>query len=205
MSAAGDVFLTFDDGPGPGTARVLDFLKKRAIAATFFLVGEKLATAGTRDLVERMARAGYTIGNHSYTHGPTRGALDRMAPRELVEDFRKCDAAAAWIPKAGMSRNARIPWIGDDHRFGRALRAAGYAVHKWDTNFDRPWSEDCLLECIGQARRAMSLRGRAVVLCHDYLFRDWDTAEGGATDERIRNLGRLVVALRATGGKFRPM
>jgi len=39
---AGDksIFLTFDDGPSPGTAEILDVLKKHGVPATFFVNGK---------------------------------------------------------------------------------------------------------------------------------------------------------------------
>ena len=36
------VALTFDDGPGSSTERLLDELQKRNVRATFFVVGEKV-------------------------------------------------------------------------------------------------------------------------------------------------------------------
>src|SRR4051794_34593632 len=35
--------LTFDDGPGPYTARLLDMLKRRSVRATFFVIGRNAA------------------------------------------------------------------------------------------------------------------------------------------------------------------
>ena len=35
------VALTYDDGPAPGTARLLDILRERGVTASFFLVGKK--------------------------------------------------------------------------------------------------------------------------------------------------------------------
>ena len=34
------VYLTFDDGPGPNTKKILDILKKNDIKATFFVTGK---------------------------------------------------------------------------------------------------------------------------------------------------------------------
>src|SRR5882672_7496535 len=40
--SAGTVALTFDDGPGPYTSRVLDLLATYRVRATFFVVGERV-------------------------------------------------------------------------------------------------------------------------------------------------------------------
>ena len=58
--------LTFDDGPGPYTARLLEILKRHFARATFFVVGRN-AAAYPR-LLRRMAAENHEIGNHTYDH-----------------------------------------------------------------------------------------------------------------------------------------
>ena len=66
--------VTFDNGPTPGvTDKVLDALRSRGLKSTFFLVGDKLATAEARDLVSRAHEEGHWIGNHTMHHGPPLG------------------------------------------------------------------------------------------------------------------------------------
>lgn len=60
------IYLTFDDGPGPYTKQVLNFLEDKQVPATFFLVGMRVKDYP--DLVKRMANDGYAIGTHSNTH-----------------------------------------------------------------------------------------------------------------------------------------
>lgn len=60
------VSLTFDDGPGPYTARLLDTLKAGGVRATFFMLGENVGAH--RDLVRRMVLEGHEVANHSWSH-----------------------------------------------------------------------------------------------------------------------------------------
>lgn len=60
------VALTFDDGPGPYTERLLDEMKKRNVKATFFLLGTKVNNYP--ELVKRMDAEGHAIGSHSNDH-----------------------------------------------------------------------------------------------------------------------------------------
>ena len=61
------VALTFDDGPHEDTtAALLDGLKERGAAATFFLIGTEFA--GKEDLVARMGAEGHQVGNHTWSH-----------------------------------------------------------------------------------------------------------------------------------------
>lgn len=63
------VWLTFDDGPGPDTDAVLDILERYRARATFFLIGEKIATYPELDrLKARLAAGGHRVGNHSWSH-----------------------------------------------------------------------------------------------------------------------------------------
>lgn len=60
------IALTFDDGPGPYTDRLLKCLKDNHAAATFFLVGRSVE--GYRDTVKRAYQMGCELGNHSWDH-----------------------------------------------------------------------------------------------------------------------------------------
>ncbi len=59
------IYLTFDDGPGAHTARLLDILKKYDVKATFFVTGYN---NNYNELLKREADEGHTVGLHSYTH-----------------------------------------------------------------------------------------------------------------------------------------
>ena len=61
------IYLTFDCGFENGcTAPILDALKKHDAKAAFFVVGNFLETAP--ELVQRMAKEGHLVGNHTYHH-----------------------------------------------------------------------------------------------------------------------------------------
>ena len=57
------IYLTFDDGPGPYTEKLLDILEKYDVKATFFVVDTKYL-----HLLPRMVEDGHAIGIHSITH-----------------------------------------------------------------------------------------------------------------------------------------
>lgn len=60
------VYLTFDDGPGTMTEKILDILKEKEVKATFFVTGKEEPTA--KKIVKRIAKDGHTLGMHSYSH-----------------------------------------------------------------------------------------------------------------------------------------
>jgi peptidoglycan/xylan/chitin deacetylase (PgdA/CDA1 family) len=60
------VALTFDDGPGPTTARIMSILASFNVPATFFNIGENAAASPS--LVRTEVRNGYMVGNHTWDH-----------------------------------------------------------------------------------------------------------------------------------------
>jgi peptidoglycan/xylan/chitin deacetylase (PgdA/CDA1 family) len=61
------VYLSFDDGPEPMvTPFVLDELKKYNATATFFCIGENVASHP--GLYQRIINEGHTVGNHTMHH-----------------------------------------------------------------------------------------------------------------------------------------
>jgi peptidoglycan/xylan/chitin deacetylase (PgdA/CDA1 family) len=81
------VALTFDDGPGPYTDRLLQILKDNDAKATFFLIGNKVAAnpAGAK----RIADAGMEIGNHTWEH-PN---MTTIPPEDIAGQFSRANDA----------------------------------------------------------------------------------------------------------------
>lgn len=57
------IYLTFDDGPGKDTPRLLEILKKYNVKATFFVVDNKYA-----DTITEIAAQGHAVGVHTASH-----------------------------------------------------------------------------------------------------------------------------------------
>lgn len=64
--SAGAIAITFDDGPGPYTAQLLDTLQAYGVRATFFVLGSR--AEAYPGLISRMHNEGHQLGNHSYSH-----------------------------------------------------------------------------------------------------------------------------------------
>ena len=60
------IALTFDDGPGPHTAHLLDILDQYGAKATFFLIGSKVSSQA--NVVRNIQARGHQLGNHSWSH-----------------------------------------------------------------------------------------------------------------------------------------
>lgn len=79
------IALTFDDGPGSFTNRLLDCLEKNNAKATFFLVGKEIESFP--DEVKRMESLGCEIGNHSYDHTD----LTTLSAEAITSQIAKTD------------------------------------------------------------------------------------------------------------------
>ncbi len=84
------VALTFDDGPGPETPRVLKILRDHDVRATFYVLGSQ--TAIWPAYAQQLVAEGHQLGNHSWDHpdfaglsaSAQKGQLDR-GTRQLVK------------------------------------------------------------------------------------------------------------------------
>lgn len=88
------VALTFDDGPGPYTARLLETLKKNGVRATFFMLGENVGAH--RDIVRRMALEGQEVANHSWSH-PDLTTLSSSEVRSQIQRTQKAVKDASGV------------------------------------------------------------------------------------------------------------
>ncbi|MBO7657295.1 polysaccharide deacetylase [Candidatus Saccharibacteria bacterium] len=62
-NAVGIVYLTFDDGPGDHTERLLDILDTHNIKVTFFVTGR-----GSDETIKRESDEGHTVAMHTWSH-----------------------------------------------------------------------------------------------------------------------------------------
>lgn len=152
------VALTFDDGPGPYTDRLLKVLADNDAKATFFLIGNKVAAdpAGAR----RIADAGMEIGSHTWEH-PNMTAIPA---EDIPAQFSKANDA---ILAATGQRPALVRTAGgltNDQVLAEAGKQ-GLADINWDViPFD--WANDANLDASRQILMSQIKPG-SVVLLHD--------------------------------------
>ena len=71
------IALTFDDGPGPNTGKILDVLEQYDERATFFMLGN--SAYAYPETVKRIYETGNEIANHSTTHADlSKASLEKM-------------------------------------------------------------------------------------------------------------------------------
>jgi peptidoglycan/xylan/chitin deacetylase (PgdA/CDA1 family) len=156
-SDSSSVALTFDDGPGEDTPRVLDVLAERGAAATFFMVGRR-AEQDART-ARRAAAEGHEVGNHSYTHPIYLYRSGRETRRQLSLAQDAIEGAAGVRP-----RFARPPCGVRSPAYFRAARALGLRTIQWSAA-GSDWKR---IEAREIARRVLKgVSAGSIILLHD--------------------------------------
>jgi len=161
---AGELALTFDDGPNPlWTSRLLEILARYDARATFFMVG-KYAQQQTA-LVQQVAAAGHLIGSHSWSH-PNLAVTS--APRVREELTRTSDTLAQIIGQP--IRYFRPPFGGRRPAVLRIARELGMAPVLWNA-MTNDWSEpstNAIFDRLSRRIDRLQHQGRAAnVVLHD--------------------------------------
>ena len=176
-----EIALTFDDGPGPYTLRVVRVLRRMHVPATFFQLGfsEHWFTDAERALLRDPA---FVIGDHTEIH-PRLDRLDEAQQRAQI------DQQAAVLRAAGgpSPRLFRPPYGVFDASTLALLRQRHMLMVLWtiDTqDYRRPG-------VLVIVHRALSgARAGAIVLMHD---------AGGDRAQTIAALPRIIRKMRARG------
>jgi len=175
-----EVALTFDDGPGPYTGRILGVLRRTHIPATFFVIGEWARRYP--GLVRAEANDGFEVGDHTDTH-PFMSLLSPDAQRAQIinagDAIQKAGAPFPhlWRPPYGAFNAATL----------QILRSLGMLMVLWtvDTSdYARPGVSRIVYTAVSGARPG------AIILMHD---------GGGDRAETVAALPRMIAALRRHG------
>lgn len=165
----GEIALTFDDGPNATwTPRLLDVLAKYDVRGTFFLLGGR--AAAQPELVRRMAAAGHTIGNHSWSH-PN---LARTPANRVREELKRTSDMLEQILGRPV-KFFRPPYGGRRPVVFRIARELGLTPVLWNamtSDWTEPPAEKIAGELAGMINR-QERRGRGTgIVLHDGGHRD---------------------------------
>ena len=181
------IALTFDDGPSPATAEILQLLAAHGAKATFFACGQNV-TRHPESAKEVVAQ-GHEIGNHSYSHPhfALRTAAFIGDEFQRAQDvIQEATGAAPTLLRPPFG----VRWFG----FRRMQRELGLQGVMWSI-IGLDWK----LPATGIARRVLTrVRPGDIVCLHDGrgTLKDPDITQ---TLEAVRN---ILPALVETGYHF---
>ena len=130
----GVIYLTFDDGPGAYTNKILDILKKYDIKATFFVTN-----GGSDDDILREYNEGHTIGLHTASHNYDiyKSVETYFADLNKVQDrvTRITGTKAKYIRFPGGSSNtiSRSRCKGIMTTIASKVKEEGYRYYDWNS------------------------------------------------------------------------
>lgn len=167
------VALTYDDGPGLGTRRLLDVLAGHRARATFFTSG---GNASARpELLRRMMREGHLVANHTWSHRDLTSLPDAKVADQLSSTQYAITRMIGRTP--GLMRP---PYGAADGRIASIAGGMGLAVVRWSVDpEDGPAVDPKAVadRAVAQARRG------SIILLHDV-----HASAVGATPEILRRL-----------------
>ena len=173
------IYLTFDDGPGPYTDRLLDVLAKYQVKATFFVIN-----SGYISTVSRIAAEGHTVAIHSATHKYAQiyaseeayfADLTRM--QSIIEEHTGTRPMILRFP-GGSSNNISCAYNqGIMTRLTQAVKAQGYRYFDWNVDSDDAGRAASAEEVFNNVVKGIGNRKNSIVLQHDIMGFSVDAVE----------------------------
>lgn len=210
------VYLTFDDGPMPGTDDIIQVLKDKKVKGTLFMVATHVTSSWRKSLVNEAHKSQYVeVGNHSNVHANHEYAAYYSKHVIVGEGFKK---AKEILGLKGQKIIARLPgrntWrvdniIKNDLGSGNAadlLAKKGYVIYGWDVEWkmtkngkakEEPGDVVKKIQNVlsGSGKRIKTKKkDKVIVLMHDIMFR---SPTGGK-----KKLEQFIDELRQAGFKF---
>ena len=151
------IALTFDDGPGPYTAHLLDVLDQYGAKATFFLIGSKVSSQA--NVVRSIHARGHQLGNHSWSHPE----LPKLPVDQIAGEIDRTNDA---IKQATSVTPAilRPPYGAVNGVVLEQLRLRGMSSILWSVD-TRDWADrNSDIVC---SRAVAGARPGAIILMHD--------------------------------------
>ena len=148
------VALTYDDGPGKYTDKLLDCLEENNAKATFFMLGENAEKYP--DVIKRLYDSGMELGNHTYDHQ----MLPSLSSEQVTEEIGKTNSIIE--NAAGVPADSLRPPGGSLNETVQEL--AGMPIIKWslDTKDWKTKSADATYQKVMD-----NVQDGSVVLMHD--------------------------------------
>ena len=157
VDCANCVAITYDDGPGAETNRLLDKLKAKNAHASFMVIAP--SAEQHPELLKRMKAEGHTIGNHTKSHRQ----LNTLSYEQVSQEIDAGNAAIKKAPGQG-TRWVRPPYGATNATVDQVTRDKGVSQALWDVDTvdwkDRNSEHVC-------SSAVQGARAGSIVLMHD--------------------------------------
>lgn len=172
------IYLTFDDGPGPNTGRLLDVLKRYNVPATFFVVD-----TGYPELLRRIVNEGHSIGVHTCSHrysqiysGAEAYFRDLFAMQQVILDATGVETWLLRFP-GGSSNTISRGTPGLMTYLTQAVEDCGFAYFDWNVDSNDAGGAKTAGAVYQNVVEGLQGNSCAVVLQHDIHSYSVDAVE----------------------------
>lgn len=177
------VAITYDDGPASHTEVLLDTLKRKNATATFFVLGQQVATyPGT---TRRMVDGGHEIGVHTWDHKN----LTQLTPAEIHRQIAQTVTEVKTITGTRPTL-VRPPYGAMNDAVRSQARKSDLALAMWSVDTE-DWRDRntpvVVRRAVGQARSG------SIILMHD--IHDTTVAGAGQIIDGLRRRGFTLVTV----------
>ncbi|KAI8917349.1 hypothetical protein BC831DRAFT_451184 [Entophlyctis helioformis] len=156
-----DWAMTFDDGPSPNTAVILDALRARNIKATFFVVGSRVLQYP--DVLLRTFQEGHEIALHTWSHADLATLTDDQVIAEILYNAQIVREVIGVTP-----RILRPPYGSVNDRVRTIITNLGLVIALWSFDSLDSVGGTTVGELTAQ-RAALRPRIGTISLQHDLL------------------------------------
>jgi peptidoglycan/xylan/chitin deacetylase (PgdA/CDA1 family) len=191
------ISLTFDDGPGPRTAELAEFLAAEGVHATFFINGKNVP--GRQAAIDTIVGRGHLLANHTQNHLQ----LTKLSGDKVVKEVADTDAFIASAQPNGpfVIRAPFGAWNGNTARAVNATTMKKYVGSVfWDVGGELTATAAADWDCWGKGvsidrcgalyLNEIRTRKHGIVLMHD------------VHNKSVDMMKKILPTLKAEGYKF---
>lgn len=167
--AGGVIYLTFDDGPGSETPRLLEILDKYNAKATFFVVNTPFAST-----ITQISNAGHGLAMHTASHdfkkvySSEEGYFEDLEKIEsVIEQYAGYRPNLIRFPGGSSNQVSKKYCAGIMTTLTQSVEEKGYVYHDWNVDSCDAGGANTAEEVYQNVIEGCRTREYSVVLMHD--------------------------------------
>ena len=173
------IYLTFDDGPGPYTEKLLDILNKYDVKVSFFVVN-----TGSISLLSRISKEGHTVAMHTATHRFDQIYVSEEAYFEdlykmqrIIEQYTGKKSMLLRFPGGSSNSISKDYSKGIMSRLTAAVEEQGFTYFDWNVDSNDAGGAKTADQVFRNVVNGIGELDNAVVLQHDIKSYSVDAVE----------------------------
>lgn len=178
------IALTFDDGPGPYTDRLLDAFATYGGKATFFMVGRNIAARA--ETVQRAAAEGHQLASHTWSHPQ----LTKLGREDLIQQMTSTQTTI--FETTGVETDLLRPPYGSVNKTVKSMAAElDITLVTWSVD-PRDWESrdaDKVYDAV-----LSTVKDGDIILCHDIHESTVEAMERLIPELRVRGYQLVTVS-----------